>query len=184
MWPERGHAQGGLTMFASRRILASSAAAGIALVAALVPLAGAEAAATPQCTSANLKASFHHTDSGASHRFGQLALKNVTHHRCKTGGYGGLSYVGDGNGTQIGAAADRDPGTVRTIILRPGQRVVSEVSETVAGVFSSDTCQPTHVDGFRVYVPNATLSKYIAHPTTGCRNTAVHLITHKPYRRP
>ena len=171
-------------MFASRRILATSAAAGIALVAALVPFAGAEAAGPPQCTNANLAASFHHTDSGASHQFGQLVLKNVSQHRCRTGGYGGLSYVGDGNGAQIGAAADRDPGTVSTIVLQPGQKVVSEVSETVAGVFSASDCQPTHVDGFRVYVPNATRSKYIAHPTTGCRNAAVHLISHKPYRRP
>src|ERR1700712_5436947 len=114
--------QGGLTMFASRRILATSAAAGIALVAALVPFAGAEAAATPQCTNANLAASSHHTDSGASHQFGQLVLKNVSQHRCRTGGYGGLSYVGDGNGAQIGAAADRDPGTVSTIVLQPGQK--------------------------------------------------------------
>ncbi len=137
-----------------------------------------------QCTNANLHATFHHTDSGAGHRFGRLVLTNVSNHACHTGGYGGLSYVGHGNGTQIGAAATRDAGTVRTIVLSPGQRVVSEVSETVAGNFSASTCHPTAVDGFRVYVPNATKSQFIAHRTTGCANAAVHLIAHKPFQRP
>ena len=73
---------------------------------------------------------------------------------------------------------------MRTIVLTPGQRVISEVSETVAGNFSASTCHPTAVDGFRVYVPNATKSQFIAHRTTGCANAAVHLIAHKPYRRP
>jgi hypothetical protein len=168
----------------SRRLVSGFAAlsvAALALVAA--PLAPAQAA-TPQCTSANLHATFHHTDSGAGHRFGRLVLTNVSNHACHTGGYGGLSYVGHGNGTQIGAAATRDPGTVRTIVLSPGQRVISEVSETVAGNFSASTCHPTAVDGFRVYVPNATKSQFIAHRTTGCANASVHLIAHKPYRRP
>jgi hypothetical protein len=168
----------------SRRLVSGFAAlsvAALALVAA--PLAPAQAA-TAQCTNANLHATFHHTDSGAGHRFGRLVLTNVSNHACHTGGYGGLSYVGHGNGTQIGAAATRDAGTVRTVVLSPGQRVVSEVSETVAGNFPASTCHPTAVDGFRVYVPNATKSQFIAHRTTGCANAAVHLIAHKPFQRP
>jgi hypothetical protein len=173
-----------VTRIRSRRLLAGSAV-GVLAAAGLVtaPLA-AQAAATPQCTNADLHATFHHTDSGASHRFGQLVLTNTAHRACHTGGYGGLSYVGDGNGTQIGAAADRDGGTVRTIVLQPGQRVVSDVSETVASVFPTATCRPAPVDGFRVYVPNSTKAQFIAHRTTGCRNTGVHLISHQPYERP
>lgn len=168
----------------SRRVLATSAAVVLAASAVVaVPLA-ADAASTPRCTNANLHATFHHTDSGAGHRFGRLVLTNVSHHKCHTGGYGGVSYVGHGNGTRIGAPADRDAGTVRTIVLKPGQRVISELSETVAGNFSASTCHPTAVDGFRVYVPNATKSQFIAHKTTGCSNASVHLISHKPFRRP
>ena len=171
-------------MSSSHRLLSGAAAVSVAALALLAaPLAPAQAA-TPQCTNANLRATFHHTDSGAGHRFGRLVLTNVANHACHTGGYGGLSYVGHGNGTRIGAAADRAAGTVRTIVLKPGQRVISEVSETVAGNFSTTTCHPTAVDGFRVYVPNATRSQFIAHKTTGCANAAVHLISHKPYRRP
>lgn len=167
-----------------QRTLAGLAAVSVSALALVgVSLAPAQAA-TPQCTNANLHATFHHTDSGAGHRFGRLVLTNVSNHACHTGGYGGLSYVGHGNGTQIGAAATRDAGTVRTIVLTPGQRVVSEVSEAVAGNFSASTCHPTAVDGFRVYVPNATKSQFIAHRTTGCANPAVHLIAHKPFQRP
>jgi hypothetical protein len=171
-------------MSRQRRIIAGFAAASLSSLALVgVSLAPADAA-TSRCTNAELHATFHHTDSGAGHRFGRLVLTNVSHRTCRTGGYGGLSYVGHGNGTQIGAAATRDPGTVRTIALKPGQRVISEVSETVAGNFSSSTCHPTAVDGFRVYVPNATKSQFIAHKTTGCANPSVHLISHKPFRRP
>ncbi len=53
-----------------------------------------------------------------SHRFGRIILTNVSDHSCKIGGYGGLSYVGGGDGTQVGAPADRVPGTVRA--LHPG----------------------------------------------------------------
>jgi len=171
-------------MLISPRIFVGSAAAVVLLAAAVVPLPGAQAAAPRACTNAALHATYRATDSGASHRFGRIVLKNRSSHSCRTGGYGGVSYVGFGNGTLVGAAADRDAGTVRTIVLRPGQRVVSDISETVAGAFSSAQCQPVAVDGFRVYVPNATKSQFIAHHTTGCRNSTVHLITHKPYARP
>ena len=83
-----------VTRFVSRRILAGSAAAVIAVGAALVPSAAAQAAGPPRCHNADLHATFHHTDSGASHRFGRIVLKNVSHHSCRTGGYGGVSYVG------------------------------------------------------------------------------------------
>lgn len=43
-------------------------------------------------------------------------------------------------------------------------------------------CKPTAVDGFRVYVPNATVSQYIPRATTGCKSSAVHLMSHQPYR--
>ena len=66
--------------------------------------------------------------------------------------------------------------------LQPGDKAKSPISETVAGVYPKNECKPTAVDGFRVYVPNATASQYIPHTTTGCKNSAVHLMSHKPYR--
>jgi hypothetical protein len=164
------------------------AAAMAGLVGAVLlsaPTVGAEGSvATPACHNADLRASYRASDSATSHRYGRIVLRNVSGHRCRTGGYGGLSYVGGGNGTQIGAPADRTPSPVRSIVLGPGQRVVSRVVEVVADVYDPRECRPAPVDGFRVYVPNETRSQYVPHPTTGCRNPGVHLISHRAYRRP
>ena len=142
------------------------------------------AAAAPACTNADLLASYRRSGAATSHTYGWIRLKNVSAHACRTGGYGGLSYVGGGNGTQIGAAADREPSPVRTIVLQPGQRVHSRVTEVSASPYPKRRCRPAAVDGFRVYVPNATRSQYVKHPTTGCRNARIHLLSHRAYRRP
>ena len=164
----------------------------LAAVSALIAATSSLAAVGPagaaghvrSCTNDDLAASYHATDAGAGHRYGKLVLTNVSTSRCRTGGYGGLSYVGGGDGTQIGAAATRDPGKVRTLVLRPGQRVVSLVDALVAANYPRKTCHPAHVDGFRVYVPNSTVSQFVAHPTRGCASTKVHLLSHRPFRRP
>jgi hypothetical protein len=78
----------------------------------------------------------------------------------------------------------RLPGKVATYVLEPGQRLRSSLDEVTALNFPRKVCHRHHVDGFRVYVPNATASQYVVHPTTGCRNHHVKLIHQKPYRRP
>lgn len=158
------------------------------VVAGMVPAGVASGVASgadvPGCTNAELVASYRDTGAGMSHRYGKLILTNVSDHACTTGGYGGLSYVGHGDGTQIGAAAQRTRSTVRTIVVRPGKRVVSVVDEISAAPYPKRRCRPVHVNGFRVYLPNETRSQYVEHPTTGCRNDHIHLIAHQAYRRP
>jgi hypothetical protein len=161
---------------------AAVALSGPAALAATTVAAPAGGATPVECSNAELVASFHHTDDATSHRFGRLVLTNTSGHTCRLRGYGGLSYVGDGNGTQIGAAADRAPSRVRWVTLTPGQRAVSAVSATVTAAYPRHRCRPAHVDGFRVYVPDETASQYVPHPTTGCRNPAVHLLSHRAYR--
>jgi Protein of unknown function (DUF4232) len=167
----------------SIRLLAC--AAGLAIAAGgLVSAVPAQAASSPSCTNTDLAASYRHSDDGAGHSYGWIVLRNTSGHTCSTGGYGGISYVGDGNGTQIGAPAVRvDAKAVKTIVLAPGQRLRSSLDEVNALNFPKGRCHPTHVDGFRVYVPNATQSQYVAHPTTGCGNHHVKLIRQRPYRR-
>jgi hypothetical protein len=173
-------------MFTTRSFT-RGAAAGLLAVLATASLApvGAEASGSVRsCTNADLTASYRATDAGAGHRYGKLILTNTSSTRCRTGGYGGLSYVGNGDGTQIGAAATRDAGTVRSFVVRPDQRLVSRVDAVVAANYSAKRCRPAHVDGFRVYVPNATKSQYVAHPTRGCENPKIHLLSHGPLHRP
>jgi len=166
------------------RLLAT--AAGLALVvSATVAALPAQAAGTPGCTNADLQASYHRGGGALGTRYGRIVLRNTSGHACHTGGYGGISYVGDGNGTQIGAPARRiDASEVATYVLQPGQRLRSTIGESEAGNYPRKRCHPAHVDGFRIYVPNATASQYVVHPTTGCRNAHVRLVVQKPYRRP
>jgi len=139
----------------------------------------------PSCTNTDLTASYRHSDDGAGHSFGWIVLRNTSGHACRTGGYGGVSYVGDGNGTQIGAAAERtDAADVASLVVGPGQRLRSPVDEVNAFNFPKKRCDRAHVDGFRIYVPNATASQYVVHPHVGCRNPNITLIFQKPYRRP
>ncbi|WP_187366734.1 DUF4232 domain-containing protein [Nocardioides dongxiaopingii] len=141
------------------------------------------AAQAARCTDADLTASYQARGAGAGHRYGVVRLTNTSDEACRTGGYGGLSYVGGGDGTQVGAAADRDPGRTRSFVLEPGGSAVSRVDAVVAQNFPRRECRPTAVDGFRVYVPNATRSQFVAHRTTGCASDAVHLLGHRPFRR-
>jgi hypothetical protein len=163
-----------------------SAAATLAVAAGgTLTFAPATAASTPACGNADLTASYRHSDDGAGHRFGWIVLTNTSGHACHTGGYGGVSYVGHGNGTQIGApAVRRHAAAVKTFVVKPGGRLRSPLDEVRADNFGAKKCRRSHVDGFRVYVPNATLSQFVPHPTTGCRNAQVHLLFQKPYRRP
>lgn len=142
----------------------------------------AAGAAVAECGNGDLSASYHATGAGAGSRFGRIVLRNTSATTCFVQGYGGLSYVGHGDGTQIGAAATRVPGTARRVVLEPGERAVSRVRESTAENYPRRTCRPRAVDGFRVYVPDATRSQFVAHATTGCANARVRLISQRPYR--
>jgi hypothetical protein len=135
----------------------------------------------PECTKVDLSAKYKPTDAAMSHVFGRIILHNISDGPCFVQGYGGLSYVGHGNGTQIGAPADRTPSKAPRTVLQPGDKVRSAVSETSVAPYPKQLCRPTKVDGFRVYAPDETHSFFIAHPTTGCANPKVHLLTHKAY---
>jgi hypothetical protein len=144
--------------------------------------AAAGTRATAECTNAQVTASYKGGDAAMSHVYGRIVLRNTSDVSCWIRGYGGLSYVGGGNGQQVGAAADRTPSAQPKVVLAPGDKVRSAVVETSTGPYSKKECQPTPVDGFRVYLPDETRSQFIAHETTGCANDAIHLLTHKAYR--
>lgn len=169
-------------LVATGAVVAVLAPVASATATAAQPQSSSPAARVAQCTNGDLLATYRERDAAAGHRYGVLRLTNVSDTACRTGGYGGLSYVGHGDGTQIGAAADRTKATVRTVVLQPGDTARSRVSEAVAQNYPKKACRPTPVDGFRVYVPNATRSQYVAHPTTGCARSSVHLLSHRPLR--
>lgn len=163
-------------------VVAGAAVGGVIMLAPSGTAATGERTAVPECTKGNLSAKYRGGDAAMSHVYGHIVLRNISEDSCWVKGYGGLSYVGGGNGTQVGAAADRTPSPTPKTVLEPGEKVSSAVVETSYGPYSKKLCQPTAVDGFRVYVPDETRSFFIDHPTTGCANPKVHLLEHKAYR--
>lgn len=135
-----------------------------------------------ECVNADVTAKYRGGDAATSHVYGRIVLKNVSDRACYVRGYGGLSYVGGGDGTQVGAAADRTATKKPRTVLQPGDKVRSRVVETSTGPYPKKECQPRQVDGFRVYIPDETHSQFIEHGTTGCANTDIHLLTHTAYR--
>lgn len=145
---------------------------------------GSKAAAadpvTPKCADTDLKAGYRASDAGAGSRFGEITLTNVSDHACALAGFGGLSYVGGGDGEQVGKPAVRE-GSWRKVIMKPGQVAVSAVAESTADKYPASSCKPTAVDGFRVYVPDSYDAQFVAHKTTGCASKSVSLLSHKAF---
>ncbi|XBB69241.1 DUF4232 domain-containing protein [Nocardioides sp. WV_118_6] len=144
-----------------------------------------ESAAGPQaCTAAQLSLLVRPAEGGgaAGSQYTEVVLTNSSDQTCTTGGFGGVSYVGGGDGTQIGAPATRvDEDQVETLTLEPGQAAVQVLRETRAENYSRADCDPVAVDGLRIYPPNETHSLYAAHPTTGCVNRSIELLSVEPY---
>lgn len=163
-------------------LMCSAFALPVAAVASDAPHA-ARASDAAFCNAGDLRISYHATDAGAGHRYGRIVLRNTGGQACRTHGYGGVSYTDDA-GRVVGAPADRTPGREPTVLLRPGQRVVSRLDEVVAQDFPRRSCRPVKVADLQVYPPEGEYAQLISHPTTGCANSAVHLLAHKPYTRP
>src|SRR5664279_4169590 len=164
-------------MISTRRRTASAVGlllAGAAATAApaLASSAAANASTTvPHCRTSGLAVSLTNKQGTAGSTYVDIVLRNTSGHRCLAGGYAGVSYVGDGNGSQIGHAAVRvHHAQVTTVILRPGHRAVATLREVNAGDYADSVCTPHAVDGLRIYPPNQTSAAYAPQPTTGCEN--------------
>jgi len=106
---------------------------------------------------------------------GTLTFTNTGSVRCTLSGFPGVSFVGGGKGTQIGAPATRTDAAVRNRTLGPGKSVEAALRRTQPGSYGDD-CQQALVDGFRVYPPDSTDSAFVAFKTTGCRSISAPLL--------
>jgi hypothetical protein len=165
-----------------KSILTMTCATGLATATLVVAPASAQAT-VPHCTNSNLAAGLVNLQGAAGSRIGELRLTNISRGSCWTRGYPGVSYVGFGNGTQIGRAAAWDAGVVRTIYLAPRQHADAPIRLVNVQNYPASVCRPTPVDGLRVYVPGSRLAKFVPFRTTGCRSTAVTTIFVKPLAR-
>ncbi|HEY0240272.1 MAG TPA: DUF4232 domain-containing protein [Friedmanniella sp.] len=135
------------------------------------------------CAVAGLKIAY--TDdaggAGAGSVTGTLTFTNTSSAGCTLAGFPGVSYVGGGNGTQVGEPATHTGDAVKTRTLAPGKSVKAALRRSQAG-FYGDSCHQTKVDGLRVYPPGSTDSAFVALKTTGCKSTSAPLLQVAPVR--
>lgn len=144
------------------------------------PAGGGGGTTVSSCTSSNLAASIAEGDGGAAGTIGiTLVLTNKGSASCTLQGWPGVSLVGGGTGTQIGAAAKFDRTTPHgTVTLASGSTAKADLRYLQAGNFDRAKCKPTATDGFRVYPPGQKASVFAAYKgVTGCKSTSVQLLT-------
>ncbi|MEO5708931.1 MAG: DUF4232 domain-containing protein [Nocardioidaceae bacterium] len=143
----------------------------------------ASVSGTSRCTVDDLKVRLSPGEGAAGSTFFLVRLTNTTGLTCRSGGFGGVSLVGGGDGRQIGAPADRvEKPKLRVVTLKPGASAEAKLQLTEAANYPATKCRPVQAQGFRVYPPNQTKSAFVRHPATACRNNAVHLLRLSPYQ--
>ncbi len=117
---------------------------------------------TARCATADLDLTVVGQDAAAGSRHVDLVLTNTGDDACWLQGWPGVSFVGGGDGKQVGAAATLDRSSVHdTVTLEPGGTAHAPLTVTVAQNYPAESCSPVQPDGFRVYPPGSTESLYV-----------------------
>ncbi|WP_369372210.1 DUF4232 domain-containing protein [Promicromonospora sp. Populi] len=118
---------------------------------------------TARCLTPDLAGALEAVEGGASAGRNEVAivLTNEASTPCVLQGWPGVSFVGDDNGTQIGAAATLDRSSPHgSVLLDPGSAAQAVVSVANAQNYDED-CEQAPADGFRVYPPGETRSLFV-----------------------
>lgn len=146
------------------------------------PSSPATAAGPIRCRTANLTGSIATANGGgaAGSTYVDIVLTNTSGSPCTLQGWPGVSFVGDNNGTQLGAAADfnRQSPHPTVTLAAGGGTATAQLQIVVAQNYSASECDPVTANGFRVYPPGETASLYIPDAqVTACTSPSVKLLT-------
>jgi hypothetical protein len=132
--------------------VAGAAAAALGGAAVAAPSRGARAAATPRCSTANLRLDFVSGQGFTSHRAWDLGLRNVGPTTCHLRGFPGVGLL-DVHANLIGVSVDKATShPVGTVVLHPWKRAVFTFVYVVSG-----PCIPHFFSayGLQVFPPNS-----------------------------
>jgi|SRR5579863_1248082 len=159
--------------------------------------AGSSSAAAPStvpglngvtvCQSAALKVTMDASQAGgaAGSVYYPVNFTNTSGTPCGLYGYPGMSFVtaDGGSGTQIGAAAQRDPAFGDLAVKLPAGGVAHawlQVAE--AGNYPASACQPTTARWLRVFPPGDTAPAFVGVSFSTCASASTPLLTVMPVR--
>jgi uncharacterized protein DUF4232 len=158
---------------------APSSGAGTATAGAPSSGAGTAASSAPECTTANLHASVAGGNGAAGSVYTTVDFTNTGSHTCTLYGYPGTSLANSGG--PIGAPATRDrTQTPTTVTLAPGAKANAVVRVINAQNYPSGTCSPDSASFLLIYPPNQTQALDVPYKSTGCKNSAVKVLSISP----
>jgi len=141
-------------------------------------------AAITTCAVGDLKVTLGAASGAAGSSVRPIVFTNTGSGACELHGFPGVSFVGDGNGTQLGAAADEDQSvSITSHTLQPGDAVQAQLKIEQAQNFAG--CSPKTADGLRIYPPHSYDAVFVkASGLTACTNKDVHLLMVQPVAAP
>lgn len=129
------------------------------------------------CATEQLDIGLSNEQGAAGSRLADITFTNTSSEPCTLNGFPGVSAVTNNDGTQLGAAAERESDQeTTTITLAPGHSARAGLKMTNVGVLDPASCQPQAADGLRVYPPGETASAFIhISGLEGCAGDAHYL---------
>lgn len=144
------------------------------------PTTPTTSAAVTTCAVGDLHVTLGTASGAAGSSIVPIIFTNTGSRPCELHGFPGVSFVGDGNGTQLGAAADEDESVAITQhTLQPGDAVQSLLKIAHAQNFAG--CTTEAADGLRIYPPHSYDAVFVqASGLTACTNANIHLLMVQP----
>lgn len=132
-----------------------------------------QAPGTPNCPAGQLSAQVTGSEGAAGSVYHTLSFTNTGSQACVLSGFPGVSYVTGASGEQVGAAAERSGSAKGPVTLAPGGSTTAQVQAVQVANYPEADCDPTPVNGLRVYPPNDRGALFVALPGTGCAKDGV-----------
>jgi hypothetical protein len=133
------------------------------------------------CKTSQLKVTLGRANATAGTTYFPLKFVNTSKTSCTLRGYPGVSAVNK-SGNQIGNAAKRTGGKVRTVTVKPGKQQSSSVGVAETGNFSPAACKPVMAAGMKIFPPNAATSVIIKKKFSTCSSKASTSLSVKPVK--
>jgi hypothetical protein len=130
------------------------------------------------CSSRYLRADPGTAEGAAGSLYLTIKFVNLNKVPCTLYGYPGVSLGAGTPVTQVGAAADRAPGSAKSVVLVQPRGVASALLRiTQALNYPSANCGPVSTSWIQVFPPGQTAPLYMSYKSTGCAKDSVHLLT-------
>ena len=136
------------------------------------------------CATADLDVTTGNVQGAAGSILVDVSFANASAHPCTLDGFPGVSLVGAGNGTQLGAPALREDVAGQPVTLAPGESAHSPLRISRAENYDAQACGLVPADGLRIYPPNQSESVFLPlESVSACEKEDVELVSVQPVTR-